>query len=201
VRYAGLDKPDEGTVYWALPPQFRSRFLIVRTRMDPARVLPAVRQVIHDLDVDVPLSTAATMEELIEQSLQQPRSLSMLVASFAGVALLLSLVGIYGVMAYYVQQHAKDISIRVALGGRPADVLRLILAKGMRIVAGGIAIGLVTAVAGTRFIASLLYGVGASDLGILTSVAAGLLSVALIACLLPAARATRAEPASVLRQE
>jgi putative ABC transport system permease protein len=201
VKYAGLDKPDAGAVYWGLPPQQQPRYLMIRTRIDPTRVLPAVRQIVHDLDPDVPLSTAATMEELIDQSLERPRSLSMLVATFAGVALLLSLVGIYGVMAYYVQQHAKDISIRVALGGRPVDVLRLIVTKGMRIVSSGIAIGVLAAIAGTRFIATLLYGVSAADPRVFAGVAATLITVALVACLLPAQRATRADPASVLRQE
>jgi predicted permease len=201
AKYDGLAKPDTGTVYWGLPPQTQAAYLIARTRVDPESVLPAIRQAVHDLDPDVPLSTAATMEALIDQSLERPRSLSWLVAAFAGVALLLSIVGIYGVMAYYVQQHAKDISIRVALGGRPMDVLRLIVGKGMRIVSSGIAIGVLSAIAGTRFIASLLYGVSAADARIFVAVSATLLGVALVACLLPAQRATRAEPASVLRQE
>jgi putative ABC transport system permease protein len=201
VKYNGLDKADTGAVYWGLSPQTDSRYLLVRTKMDPGRVLPAVRQVVHDMNPDVPLSTAATMEELIDQALETPRSLSVLVASFAAVALLLSLVGIYGVMAYYVQQHAKDISIRVALGGRPADVLRLVVSKGMGIVTAGIAIGVLAAIAGTRFIATLLYGVSAADPRVFAGVAAALISVALAACLLPAQRATRAEPASLLRQE
>jgi predicted permease len=201
VKYDGLDKPDTGTVYWGLSPRTQTAYLIARTKVNPESVLPAVRQAVHDLDPDVPLSTPATMEALIDQALERPRSLSWLVAAFAGVALLLSLVGIYGVMAYYVQQHAKDISIRVALGGRPMDVLRLIVGKGMRIVSSGIAIGVLSAIAGTRFIASLLYGVSAADARIFVAVTATLLTVALVACLLPARRATRAEPASVLRQE
>src|SRR5205814_2272725 len=100
VKYAGLDMPVEGSVYSPLSPQGMSRFLIVRTQGDPASVLPAVRQNLHDLDAAVPLSNAATMEELIDRSLQRPRSLSVLVAAFAAVALMLSLIGIYGVMAY-----------------------------------------------------------------------------------------------------
>ncbi|HXI31530.1 MAG TPA: ABC transporter permease [Vicinamibacterales bacterium] len=201
VKYAGLDKPDDGSVYQSVLPQNMSRFAIVRTKTDTSRVLTAVRQTLHDLDASVPFSNAATMEELIDRSLQRPRSLSVLVASFAAVALLLSLVGIYGVMAYYVQQHAKDISIRLALGGRRADVLQLIVGQGMRVVSGGVAIGLVAAAVGTRFIASLLFGVGAADVRIFAAVSVLLVSVALAACLLPAQRATRVEPAAVLREE
>jgi predicted permease len=201
VKYAGLDKPDEGSVYQPLAPQTMSRFLIVRTRADAARVLPIVRQTVHELDAGVPLSNAATMEELIDQSLQRPRSLSVLVAAFAAVALILSLVGIYGVMAYYVQQHAKDISIRLALGGRRADVLQLVVGQGMKVVATGIVVGLLTAVASTRLIASLLFGVNAADARIFAGVSVVLVTIALLACLLPAQRATRAEPAAVLREE
>jgi putative ABC transport system permease protein len=178
-----------------------SRFLIVRTRADAARVLPLVRQTIHELDAGVPLSAAATMEELIDQSLQRPRSLSVLVGAFAAVALILSLVGIYGVMAYYVQQHAKDISIRLALGGRRRDVLQLIVGQGMRVVSIGVAVGLLTAVATTRLIATLLFGVNAADTRIFAAVSVVLMTVALLACLLPAQRATRAQPAAVLREE
>jgi putative ABC transport system permease protein len=201
VKYAGLDKPDEGSVYQPLAPQAMSRFLVVRTRTDAARVLPLVRQTLHDLDAGVPLSNAATMEELIDRSLQRPRSLSVLVAAFAAVALLLSLVGIYGVMTYYVQQHAKDISIRLALGGRRGDVLRLIVGQGMKVVSIGILAGLLTAIATTRLIASLLFGVNAADARIFAAVSVVLVTVALLACLLPAQRATRAEPAAVLREE
>jgi putative ABC transport system permease protein len=118
VKYTGLDKPDQGTVYWPMAGRgvslpvaqsvSRVRYLVVRTKSDSSIVLPAVRRIVRDLDPSLPLSDAATMEELVAQSLQRPRSLSVLVGSFAIVALVLSLVGIYGVMAYYVQQHAKD---------------------------------------------------------------------------------------------
>src|SRR6266849_2599461 len=140
-----------------------------------------------ELDATVPLSSAATMEELIDRSLQRPRSLSVLVAGFAAIALVLSLVGIYGVMAHYVQQHAKDIGIRLALGGRRGDVLQLIVGQGMKVVSIGVVIGLLSAVAVTRFISSLLFGVGAGDPRTFLGVSVLLVAVALIACLVPAA--------------
>jgi predicted permease len=201
VRYAGLDKPDEGSIYAPLPPPSMSRFMMVRTQADAARVLPQVRQTLHDLEAAIPLSNAATMEELIDRSLQRPRSLSVLVGAFAAVALILSLVGIYGVMAYYVQQHAKEISIRLALGGRRSDVLQLIVGQGMRVVSIGVAVGLLAAVATTRFIATLLFGVNAADPRIFAAVSIVLVTAALAACLLPAQRATRAEPAAALRED
>jgi putative ABC transport system permease protein len=201
VKYMGIDKPDEGSVYSSFSPQALSRFLILRSTVDASRLLPLVRQTIHDLDAGVALSNAATMEELIDRSLQRPRSLSVLVVAFAVVALTLSLVGIYGVMAYYVQQHAKDISIRIALGGRPADVLRLVVGQGMAVVSSGVGAGLLAAAAGTRFVTSLLFGVSPMDARIFGAVSVLLVTVALAACLVPAQRATRAEPAAVLREE
>jgi putative ABC transport system permease protein len=200
VKYVGLDQPDEGTVYAPLnqPP---ARNFIMRTRQDAQSMLPSIRQVLRELDPEVPLSGAATMDELVAQSLERPQSLSMLVASFALVALVLSVVGIYGVMTYYVQQHSKDISIRLALGGTPGEVLRLILGQGMRVVSIGVVVGVLTALGVTRLMSSLLFGVGAADA--VTFVAAGalLLTVALLACFVPARRGVKAQPAMVLRNE
>jgi putative ABC transport system permease protein len=104
-------------------------------------------------------------------------------------------------MAYYVQQHAKDISIRLALGGGPADVLRLIVGQGMKVVAGGVVIGLFAALLLTRLLSSLLFGIGAADVFTFVAVTAFLLGVALVACFLPARRATSLQPAAVLREE
>jgi putative ABC transport system permease protein len=201
VKYAGLDAPDHGTVYWPLGPQERTRFLILRTRSDPSTVLPAVRQTIRDLDPGLPFSNVATMDELVTRSLQTPRSLSVLVGSLAIVALLLSLVGIYGVMAYYVQQHAKDIGIRVALGGSRGELLRLIVGQGMKVVATGIVVGVAAAFALTRLMSNLLFGVTASDAVTFASVTIALLTVALVACFVPARRAVGVEPSAVLRND
>jgi putative ABC transport system permease protein len=201
VKYAGLDAPDHGTVYWPLGPQERTRFLILRTRSDPSTVLPAVRQTIRDLDAGLPFSNVATMDELVTRSLQTPRSLSVLVGSLAIVALLLSLVGIYGVMAYYVQQHAKDIGIRVALGGSRGELLRLIVGQGMKVVATGIVVGVAAAFALTRLMSNLLFGVTASDAVTFASVTIALLTVALVACFVPARRAVGVEPSAVLRND
>jgi putative ABC transport system permease protein len=143
----------------------------------------------------------ATIDDLIARSLQGPRSLSLLVGSFAIVALILSVVGIYGVMAYYVQQHSKDISIRLALGGSSADVLRLIVGQGMKVVASGVVVGLLTALVLTRLMSSLLFGVGAANAFTFVAVSILMLAVALVACLVPAGRAIGVQPAVVLRNE
>jgi putative ABC transport system permease protein len=204
VKYAGLDKPEQGTIYRALDAAGESgtrRYLVIRGAADPATLLPAVRNAVRMLDPGLPFSNVATTEQLVARSLQRPRSLTLLVASFACVAVLLSLIGIYGVMAYYVQQHSKDISIRLALGGRPAAVLRLIVGQGMQVVSAGVAIGVLAALAFTRFASTLLFGVAADDVTTFAGVSLMLGGVALVACLVPALRAIRCEPAVVLRNE
>ena len=200
VKYVGLDAPDEGTVYAPLAGSL-SRFIVLRTLADPAMIVSQVRQAVRSLEASAPLSNIATVDELVTESLEQPQSLSMLIAGFALVALLLSVVGIYGVMAYYVQQHLKDISIRLALGGSAREVLRLIVGQGMKVVMIGVVIGVVIAFLVTRFLTSLLFGVAAADVLTFAAVSAMMLTVALIACLLPAWRATTLQPATVLRSE
>ena len=160
-----------------------------------------MRDAVRGLDPTIPLANAATMDDLVARSLQRPRSLSLLVAAFALIALVVSVVGIYGVMAYYVQQHAKEIGIRVALGGRPRDVLRLVVGHGMAVVAAGVAIGVLAAAALARLMASLLFGVGALDPAAFGAVVLLLLGVALAACAVPARRALALAPAVVLRGE
>jgi putative ABC transport system permease protein len=201
VKYAGLDKPDDGTVYSPIRGQSLSRFLVVRTHADPLTVVPAVRQTVRELEPGAPLSNVATIDDLVTQSLARPQSLSMLVGAFAVVALVLSVIGIYGVMAYYVQQHSKDISIRMALGGSAADVLRLVVAQGMRVVTAGVVVGLLAAFGLTRLMSSLLFGVGAADVFTFTAVGAVLMIVALAACVVPARHAVGIQPAVVLRNE
>jgi predicted lysophospholipase L1 biosynthesis ABC-type transport system permease subunit len=119
--------------------------LIVRTSGDPATIVPMVRQALREADSSLPLSSVATIDELVARSLEKPRSLSFLIGSLAIVALSLSVIGIYGVMAYYVQQHTKEIGIWLALGGSRREVLRLIVGQRMTIVATDVAIGLLAA--------------------------------------------------------
>ena len=146
------------------------------------------------------LTGVATIDELVAESLGSSRSLSLLVASLAGIALLLSIVGIYGVMAFYVEQHSRDISIRMALGGSARNVVQLVVGRGLTVVTAGIALGLVAAFASTRLMATLLFGVDPTSVPTFAASALGLFLTALIACLIPAARASRLEPAAVLRE-
>ncbi len=210
VKYDGLATPDQGIVYTPIPTRgadllndssSRERYLIVRTATSPSSMVAPVRQIIRDLDPTLPFSSVASVEDLVADSLQQPRGLSLVISALAAIALVLSVVGIYGVMAYYVQQHAKDISIRMALGGRPMDVLRLTIGRGMRLVAAGVAIGIFAAIAMSRLVASLLFGVGATDPLTFAAVTSVMLGVSLVACLAPAARAVRLDPSVVLRNE
>jgi predicted permease len=200
VKYVGLDKPDQGTVYEPMGPR-TTRTVIVRTSGDPAAAMTSIRDQIRAFDPGVPLYSVATMDELVDRALDRPRSLSALIGGLAVSALVLSIIGIYGVMAYHVQQHRKEIGIRMALGGTRRDVLGLVVGQGMSIVAVGVAIGLGGALALSRLAASLLFGVGAGDPLTVGGVCALLLTTALLACLVPALRAVAIPPAAVLRND
>jgi putative ABC transport system permease protein len=172
-----------------------------RTSGDPARYVNAVRAVVRSVDADQPISQVRTMDELLEQSVGQ-RKLSMLLLSlFSGIALLLASVGIYGVMSYSVAQRAREIGVRIALGAERRDVLRMVLRQGMRLALAGVGLGLIAALVLTRVIASQLYEVRATDPTTFVLVAGLLTAVALAANLVPALRATRVDPAVVLRDE
>ena len=177
------------------------RQLIVRTKSDPSGVIPSIRQRLREMEPGAPMTDVATIDELVEQTLEQPRSLAILVGSFALTALALAVFGIYGVMAYFVQQQSKDISIRMALGSTVAGVLRLLVGNGMKLVGFGVAAGLIASLALTRLTASLLFGVKPADPAVLSGVGALLLAVAVCACLIPAIRGTRVAPARLLRME
>lgn len=197
VKYAGLDRPADGTVY---TPLFgaTTRYLVVRAANDPAAVMAALQRTVRDLEPAAPLSRVATMAATVEQSLVRPRSLSLLVAVFAAAAMLLSVIGVYGMMGYYVQQHVKEISIRLALGGRPSHVARLVVGQGLAIVACGVAAGLAAAVAAARAMSALLFGVLPLDPGVYAGAVVLLAVAAVLACALPAARAMRVPPAGAL---
>ena len=198
VKYAGLDQPDQGTVYTPFNGGL-VRYLVIRSEADATAMVSSIRQTVRELDPHAPLSQIATMDDLVARSIEQPRSLSVLVGSFAGVALLLSIVGIYGVMGYFVQQHLKDISIRIALGGSSSDVLRLVVGHGMKVVVAGVVAGVLASLALTRLMQSLLFQVSAANVWTFAAVSAAMVLVALLACLLPARRALGLQPAAVLR--
>jgi hypothetical protein len=202
VKYMGLDDPGSGTVYWPMGNSTkRFMHLLVRTHPDPMSLVPSLRNAIRELDPALPLTPVTTIDESLHNSLQAPRYLTALAAAFAVVALLLSVIGIYGVMSHHVQQHTKDIGIRMALGGAPRRVLGGVVWQGLRLAVAGVLIGIAIAFYLTRFMASMLFGVGTTDVMTFTTVSAVMLGVAFIACLLPARRAAAVDPVSTLREE
>jgi putative ABC transport system permease protein len=160
-----------------------------------------VRGVLSEIDATLPVSDVATMEELLRDDLDTPRYLTTLVAGFAILALLLSIIGIYGVMANFVQRHKKDIAIRIAVGGGPGMVARAVVGRGMRLVMTGVLVGIGGALLLTRYMSSLLYEVEVTDAFTFAVVPTLMLAVAFAACLLPARRAAGVDPARVLRED
>ncbi len=175
--------------------------LVVRTQMDPQSVLSSLRQNVEALNKDVPLYEARSMDEYLATAVAQPRLNMTLLIVFALVAIVLTAVGIYGVMAYSVAQRTQEIGIRMALGAQRLDVLRLIVGQGARLVALATVLGIFAAFAFGKSIASLLFGVAATDVITLTSVALLLAVIALLACWLPARRASGIDPITALRAE
>lgn len=199
VKYLGLDAPDQGTVYWPLRDRDRNRYVLLRSTR-PATLTEPLRQAFRELDPSLALAGIATVDQLVTDSLAEPRYLSVLVATFGATALALALVGIYGVLMYFVQQHRRDIGIRLALGGDPFHVGRHVVGQGLVIVLIGVALGLGTTFLTTRIISRSLFGVSATDPWTLVTVPGFLVVAALTACLIPAWRAAGVDPAEVLRE-
>ncbi|MBC7788993.1 MAG: ABC transporter permease [Anaerolineae bacterium] len=175
--------------------------LAVRTAGDPLAALPAVRAAVHSLDRDIPLSGISTMEEQVESSVGQRRFTMMLLGFFAGIALLLASIGIYGVMSYSVTQRSREIGLRMALGAARGNVLRLVIRQGMTLALVGVGIGVLGALTLTRLMQSQLYSVRATDPVTFVAVPLLLAAIAMLATFIPAMRATRVDPAVALRQE
>jgi ABC-type antimicrobial peptide transport system permease subunit len=161
----------------------------------------SVREAIRSVDPDLPLAKVATLSTLVDDSMTQPRFSVLLLGSFGVLALLLAAVGMYGVISYSVSQRTQEIGVRIALGAERRSVFSMILRQGVRLAGLGIAIGLLAALAVTRLMASFLYGVQATDPLTFAAVSLLLMGVALLACYLPARRATRVDPIIALRYE
>jgi len=175
--------------------------VVVRTANDPTSLARAVRTAVQGIDPSQPVTALATMEEVVSTSTAQRRLALMMFAAFAGVALVLAVAGIYGVLAGAVAERTREIGVRSALGATPADILRMVLLQGMRLAVAGLAIGLVGALSLGRFLRSLLYGIDAADPLTLGMVALLLAAVALAACVLPAFRALGVDPITALRSD
>jgi putative ABC transport system permease protein len=175
--------------------------LVLRTTGDPTLVLSSTRRLIRDMDGDVLVSNLSTMQDHVGRSVARTRFATVLLNVFAGVALSLAIVGIYGVIAYAVGQRTQEIGLRMALGAQPGAIVGAFLGSGFRLVMVGLGLGLVGSYAFTRFQASLLFGVEAFDPATYAAVTALLMAVALVAMYVPARRATRVDPMAVLREE
>jgi predicted permease len=202
VKQYGLDLDTRMTVYFPQS-QFSipNMYIVVRTRDDPANAAPAIVRKIHSIDPSLPVYGIHTMEESLSRSLARQRFAMSMLGAFAGFALILAVVGVYGVVSYLVTQSIHDIGVRIALGALPGNILSLVLGHGMKLAAAGLAAGLAGAFALTRLMESLLFGVHSSDAPTFVAVTLLLALVALIASLVPAIRATRLSPTTALRED
>jgi len=207
VRQMGLDVPVKAEMY--LPyaqvhdqPWFAPRDLVVRsTAEDPMTLAPAVREAVHAADPEQAVANVRTFDEILDEEVVQRRLGASLVAAFAALALLLASLGVYGVLSYFVAQHTSEIGVRLALGASRRDILSLVLGKGMGLAVAGVALGLVGALALSRLVSSVLYGVSAADPATFAGAAGLLAALALLACYLPARRAIKVDPMVAIRCE
>lgn len=202
VKQYGLDLPTAPTIY--VPYLQRSdagMTVLVRSSLDPAGLVGAMRRQLLALDKDLPLAQVRTMQQVVAESTAQRRVMVMVSALFGVLALLLAALGLYGVMAYTVTLRTREIGVRMALGAQRGDVLRLVISNGMALALIGIAVGLAGAFALTRLMVSLLFQVTPTDATTFTAVPALLIVVALLACCIPARRATKVDPLVALRYE
>jgi putative ABC transport system permease protein len=203
VRNEGLEGESRAQYYvpYAQYATSPNMFIAVRTDADPASLAPAVRGAIAAVDRDLPVFRVTTMEKMVAESLTQRRFSMLLFGIFAALALALAVVGLYGVMSYGVAQRTHELGLRMALGAQARDVLRMVVGQAMLLVGVGLALGLAGAFALTRWMASLLYGVSATDPLTYVGIALLLGSVALLASYIPARRATKVDPMIALRYE
>jgi putative ABC transport system permease protein len=202
VKVRGLDSPDDAECY--TPEEqtgFDWQYGVVRTSVPPTTLIPAIRDQVRAIDKDVAIFDVKTMDEYLAKATAQPRLDSALLALFAGLALILAMVGIYGVMSYGVAQRTNEFGIRMTLGAQRGDMIGLVLKQGLGVAAIGAAVGIAAAVGATRLLSSLLFGVKPGDPLTLAAVSVILLVCALVACYIPARRAMRVDPMVALRYE
>jgi len=202
VRYLGLSTDTDPAYYMPFAQSYGPRmFLVVRSSGDSAILGEALRRDIQSIDPGVTLAQFGTMEQALNLSVSQPRFDTMLLVLFAGIAMLLAAVGIYGLIAYSVAQRTHEIGVRMALGAAQGDVLRMVVAQAVSLALLGITIGLGGAFALTRLLKTLLFGVGVTDALTFAAAPVGILLVVLLATFVPAIRATRISPVVALRYE
>ncbi|HEX6314862.1 MAG TPA: FtsX-like permease family protein, partial [Gemmatimonadaceae bacterium] len=179
----------------------RTMYVLLKTSVDPTSLIRSARGVVRELDPQLAITNIRTMEQLLDFSVAQQRFLMLLLVVFGGVALSLAAIGIYGIMSYAVERRAREIGIRMALGGSPGDVIRLVIGQAMRLTILGLAIGLIAALGATKYMAGLLFGVTPRDPITFITIGALLTGVAMVAAWVPARRAVRTDPTTALRTE
>jgi putative ABC transport system permease protein len=201
-KHMGLDTEVEPMSYWPHPElAYSSMTLAIRTKGEPTSIAAAARNVIRNLDPEQPIGEVTTMNDLMAKSIARSKFNATLLAVFSLVALIMAAVGIYGVMSYAVQLRTHEIGVRMALGAQRGDVLRMVVKQGIALGLIGVAAGLAASFGLTRLIASLLFEVTATDKTTFGLVAGGLFLITLVACYVPARRATKVDPLVALRYE
>jgi putative ABC transport system permease protein len=202
VKEAGLGAASPPEIYVAYA-QFplQSMDVVLRTSVEPRSLAAVAERVVHGLDPELPVARVATLDEVLARSVSEPRFYAVLLGSFAGTALFLAALGLFGVTSYSVAQRTREMAVRVALGARGGELLRMVLRQALLLAAAGVAIGLVCALALSRVLSSMLYALSPRDPLTLGGVALLLLLTTLLAAWLPARRATRVDPAIALRAE
>ena len=201
-RRSPLQEETKGHLYFSyqqIPVTENS--ILIRTDGDPQALVAALRNQVMQIDPEQPIFDVLTMSQMVDRFVAQPRFNMVLLGLFAGLALLLASIGIYGVVSYSVSQRTREIGVRMALGARPADVLRMVLGQGAKLAGFGLLAGVIASLAVTRFLASMLFGVSATDPLTFFSIALLLTAVTLLASYIPARRATRVDPIEALRYE
>jgi putative ABC transport system permease protein len=202
VKFNGVTSETPLQAYLPLPHEpSRSLAIVMRTAVEPTTLAPALEGIVRDLDKDLPLFQVRTMEQVLDTSIARQRMSMMIFVVFAIVALTLASVGLYGVVAHGVTERTHEIGVRIALGAEQRHVLGLVVRQGLSMALLGTAIGVAGSVALSRWIQGLLFGVTATDPVTIVAVVAMLLAVALVACYVPAWRATRVDPTMALRAE
>jgi predicted lysophospholipase L1 biosynthesis ABC-type transport system permease subunit len=202
VRFSGVDQETPPAVYPALSHMpFGAFTLLLRMAPETADLASAVRVEVRAMDADLALNSVYTLESALDDAVSRPRFNTLLLSTFAGLALTLAAIGVYGVMSFMVSRRRREIGVRISLGAARQAVIGHILGQGMRLVAVGVAIGLAGALALSRLLSSLLFGVGAFDPPTFIGVATVAAAVALIASAVPAIRASRVNPVEALRYD
>src|SRR4030095_6347370 len=202
VKYQGLDDTAQQEIYTPFPQTpFLWSYVMVRTSSDPAALTASVRSAVSSADPNISAVNIQTMRQLVSQSVASPRFNTILLSAFAGLALMLAAVGLYGVMSYLVTQRTREIGIRMALGARPRDVFKSVVGNALMLALIGVGVGLTGALAVTRVMSTLLFGVSATDPMTFVVISVLLTGVAVAASSVPAHRATKVAPMVALRYE